>query len=223
MNSAVEDAEPRDPLEDLAAVWADEERTPFDLWLRRTSGAFLATSLELEAAARLIQTTSAELDAALRLATLDDDSLAILAAGPRPPRTTWYAFAGASPAGVRAGAEALGRLKEGEPATLVVDDAISAVEGPSKLERVGGLDGKVFGHLAHKAKQYDVLSPKSRQFLVDIAIRRNVGKTLTEGQAAYALNLLTDLVDRGIVRQDSADGDQPICDEVLAALGRSEG
>jgi hypothetical protein len=209
-----------DSLEMLRDAWGAEANTPFDVWVRMVSEAFLASSLDLQPAARLLDTTAAELDAALRLATLEDETLTVLAAGTAPPRTTWYALAGASLTGIRAGLAALETLSLDEPASIAVEHAVRTVEGPSPLERVAALGGPVFGHMARKAKRYNLLRPQSRKFLVDIAIRRGGGKTLTEKQAAYALNVLTDLVDGGAVRSPSPDGDQDICDEVLRALAR---
>lgn len=211
-----------DPLETLRAVWSNESTSPFDGWLRSLSAAFFASSLDLEAAARFVGATAAELDAALRLATLDDESLAALAAGTAPPRTTWYAFAGASPQGVRAGIAALRDLRPTETAGTAVETAVHVAEGPTPLERVAALRGEVFGHLAHKAKHYGLLTPNARKFLVDIAIRKNGGKTLTEKQAAFALSVLTQLVEGGAVTADSSDQDQEICDEVLGALGQPD-
>jgi hypothetical protein len=185
--------EPGDGIEALVEAWAGETTVPFDRWVRQVSEAFLATSLDLDATARMLGCTAAELDAALRLATVDDESLALLARHGPPPRTTWFAFATAGPEGVRSGVAALDTLGPAEPASIAVDNAV---------------------------RMYGVLQPKGRSFLVSIAIRRNAGKTLTDKQAAYALSLLTQLADAGVVRSPSPDEDQETSDAVLGAIGR---
>ena len=185
------EVDPRDPLEALRDAWVAESDTRFDQWLRMVSEAFLASSLELQPAARLLDTTAAELDAALRLATLEDETLAVLAAGVPPPRTTWYVLAGASLTGVRAGLAAprdLGGRRTGFGRSRACRPNCRGAQPLGARRRAWWTSS-----WAHGSKGQEVRPPATKisKFLVDIAIRRSGGKTLTEKQAAYALNVLT--------------------------------
>ena len=106
-------SEPEGRIESLVSTWTSGPARPFDDWLREVSVAYFASGMRLEGASKLLETTPAELQGALSLATLDDDDLAVLA-GVRPPKTTWLSFAMATSAGVRAGADALRGLNDGE-------------------------------------------------------------------------------------------------------------
>lgn len=211
----IQDHEPDRVLAFTDAYGASRE--PFSAWVREVSRSYLSSRLTLEAASRLAGARPAELAAVLELATLEDDELELLDEDV-PPSTTWFALAGASSEGLRA---ALAALREDDTAspTRAVRSAIHAVEGPAAVERVVGLDPAIFGHLARKAKQYDLLRPRDRSALVSFSRQLRSGRTLTQRQAAYALSLVQQLVDGGAIRRRSPDEDQDVCDAVLDALG----
>ncbi len=195
-------------------------REPFDRWVRQVSRGYYESHLSLERAARIVRSTPAEVDAALKLATLEED-LGVL--GERmPPLTTWFLLAEATHDGLVAAVKALDEWDQQRPPkappSRVVLEARQEAEGPSTDERVATLDSKVFSHLAGKARQYDLLSPKARKFLVDASKRRRGGQPLTPRQTAWAKALLRELIDGGAVRPDSPDGDQPVCDAVLEVM-----
>jgi hypothetical protein len=210
------DEHPGGRLEGLITAWANREDR-FDDWVREVSRAYFSSRLRLEGASKLLGTTPAELQAVLMLATLDDADLAKLASAP-PPKTTWLSLAGAKTLGIEAALEALQHLPSGESPFHAVEDAITRVEGPTALYRVGQLPGATLARMASKAKQYGLLRPQDRQALVSFGIMKQTGKPLSPRQMAYAFNLLTKLLDGGAIKRDSPDADQADCDAVLDAL-----
>jgi hypothetical protein len=203
---------------ELVQTWISKDQLMFADWVRSVSRAFYLNRLTLEGAAILLDTSPAELQAVLQLATMEEDDLNRLSELP-PPKTTWFSFASADSDGVVAGIAALREMDRAASPFRVVNAAVREVSGPGQSERVGSLSGNTFMHMAHKAKQYDSLSPKARQFLGSIGRRKKSGTPLTPKQIAYAINVLTDLVDAKVVTRSSPDGDQEHCDAVLDALG----
>jgi hypothetical protein len=216
-----EDTEGQEPGTVLGFVDAwRRPREPFDRWIQQVSRGYYEAHLTLERAARLVRSTPAEVEAALKLATLEED-LGLL--GTRmPPMTTWFLLAEATHDGLVAAVKALEEWEQQrppkDPPSRVVIEARLEAEGPSTDARVATLDAKVFSHLAGKARQYELLSPKARKFLVDVSKRRRGGQPLTPRQTAWATSLLRELIDGGAVRPDSPDGDQPTCDAVLEVM-----
>lgn len=206
------------PMLDLVDVW-DSSREPFDEWVQSVSRAFYESEFGIEHAAKLLDTTPGELGAVLSLATLEDEGLELFE-DDVPPKTTWYAFADASVEEIEAGMEALEAKSEDEGAHAVVKRAIREERGPTPEQRVAELPGDVFFHMATKAKQYELLSGKSRKFLFDIGKVRAGGNDLSPKQAEYARDVLDEMAEKGAIKRDSPDDDQEKCDKVLDALGR---
>ena len=48
---------------------------------------------------------------------------------------------------------------------------------------------------------------------------QKTGKLLTPKQLGYMQDMLENLVKRGVIKRNSPDGDQEMCDEILDALG----
>lgn len=191
---------------------------PFAEWVIGVSDAFERTDLTLEAASRLVEANPAELEAVLHLAMMDEDDLSLI--GERvPPKSTWFLLAGATSDGVRAALRALGAVG-GRSSFEVVDEALRQVEGPSEEDLVAALPAEVFKHVASKAKQYNVLTPRARKALVDFGTRIKGGRPLTPKQLAWAVDLLEQLADARVVVRDSRDNDVLICNQVLDAIGR---
>lgn len=205
------------PEESLRSVWRADD-LGFGTWVRQVANRYAVCGLNLEAAASLVGATPAELEAVLQLALLDDDELDVFHSV--PPKTTWFQFAGASPAGIRAGLEALENRGDAS-AFDVVETAIHQAQGPTEQERVAALSWQVFAHAAKKADQYNQLNDKHRKALKGFGSRKKGGRPLTGAQAAYATGLLTQLADAGVISRNSMDGDQELCDQTLEALGRA--
>lgn len=204
---------------DFQDAWAAKASMSFGDWVALVAKTFYESRLTLEGAARRIRVTAAELQAVLSLAGLEDDDLQLLSKA-IPPKTTWFLFAGASSEGVQAGVEALQKASAADSPFAIVEQAIRDAMGPDSMERVAALPGRVLGHMASKAKQYDLLYPKARSFLVNMAKSKSAGRTLTQKQVAYLHDVLNMLVDGGAIARSSPDGDQEQCDAVLEALGR---
>lgn len=207
-----------EPLEALAAAWSAENLELGQL-ARAISRYYTQSRLTLEGAARYLDAPPAELEALIGLAELDDDDLARLSTA-NPPKTTWLFFADAETEEIEAGLVALSLdCASDEIAAQRVYQAMREVGGPTLDDRVAAISGVTLGHLATKARQYDVLTPKARQFLVNVSSRKKLGSPLTEKQLEWLKAILQELVDREVVCRDSPDGDQTECDEVLTALG----
>jgi hypothetical protein len=205
------------PEEQLRSVWATSELA-FGIWIREVADGYATCGLNLEAAASLVGATPAELEAVLQLSLLEDDELGLFESV--PPKTTWFLFAGASPAGIRAGLDAL-KSRGTVSAFDVVADAIREAQGPTEQERVAALSWQVFAHAAKKAEQYNQLTDRHRRALKGFGSRKRGGRPLTGAQVAYATGLLAELADAGVISRKSMDGDQELCDQVLDALGRA--
>jgi hypothetical protein len=209
-----------DPVLSFMDAWR-RPRSPFAEWVREVARTFYDAHLTLERAARLVRSTPAEVEAALKLATLEEDL--DLLDGDAPPKTTWFLLAEATRDGLEAALKALDEWAQLRPPkdapSRVVVEARHLAEGPSADERVATVDGKVLGHLAAKARQYDLLKPRERKFLVDASKRRRSGQPLSPKQTAWAKSLFIQLIEGGAVRGDSPDGDQELCDVVLDIMG----
>lgn len=206
-------------IPELIDAWNEQKSLPFSDWVRSVSRAFYESRLLLEAAARLVRVSPAEFQAVLNLATLDDAELELLSREV-PPKTTWFLFAGARSDTIEAGLKALRERSPREGPSKVVHDAIRDITGPTVEEAIAVLDSQVFGHMAKKAKQYDLFRPKDRQFLGSAATRRRSGQPLTPRQATWATDLFREMATKGAIRRNSPDGDQEICDQVLDSLDR---
>lgn len=195
----------------------NRDRDPFDQWVLDVTLTYTESRLQLEAAARLVRTTPAEIEAVLKLATMEDETLELLNEQV-PPKTTWFTLADATHEGVEAALKALRNSGPGDAPSRVVHEALRDIEGPPAEERIAGLEAEVFGHLAKKAKQYDLLSGNSRSFLVNVAKRKRSGRPPTPRQIAYAHNLIKDLIAGGALKRNSPDDDQELVDAVLDAV-----
>jgi hypothetical protein len=215
----VNEGEGHSRIFDFQDAWSAKASMSFGDWVALVSKTYYESRLTLEGAARRVRVTSAELQAVLSLAGLEDNDLQLLSKA-TPPKTTWFLFAGATSDGVQAGVDALQEAAPTDSPFAVVEQAIHDVMGPDSLERVAALPGRVLGHMASKAKQYDLLYPKARSFLVNMAKSKSAGRTLTQKQVAYLHDVLNMLVDGGAISRTSPDGDQDMCDPVLDALGR---
>lgn len=206
-----------EPLEALVAAWNDETLV-LGQRARALSRYFTQSRLTLEGAARFLDAPPAELEALMDLAMLGDEDLVRLSKA-NPPKTTWLFFAEADQEEVAAGIRALDSSDSDEVAAQRVYDAMRQVGGPTLDDRIAGISGATLGHMAKKAKDYDVLSKSGRGILVSCAKRKQVGRAPSEKQLEALKGILTELVEREVIRADSPDGDQEQCDEVLIALG----
>jgi len=206
-----------DSIEGLEAAWADSTLSLAER-ARLVSRLQMKSRLTLEGAARACDASPAEMQALLELSTLDDDDLELVSRA-NPPATTWLLFSGADSESIRVGVEAFESASAGEPILASVYVAMRSELGPDLDERIAGIGGETIAHLARKAVEYGKLTEWQQNFLASIGRCKKLGKALTEKQLNQLRIALFDLVETGVVRRDSPDGDQAQCDEVLDAMG----
>lgn len=204
----------------LSEAWR-RPRNPLGEWVRGVSAAYQAAELTVQQAAEVVSSTQAELEAALRLDALDDTTLAMVSAA-RPPMTTWMLLSEVPANAIEKALSGLAKNPQGsafESVRAVIHDLV----GASPADRVSLLDHELFTFAEAKASQYGTWpgrsSSKNLKALKDFARRRRTGKPLTPKQAAYALGMLRELVDVGVIRVPSPDGDDSSCEAVLEAIG----
>jgi hypothetical protein len=104
----------------------------------------------------------------------------------------------------------------------VVYNAIREVEGPSSLDRVAGLTSNVFSYAFKAAEAYGALTEKSRKALKDFARWKKTGKPFTSKQAAYAQDLLRQLLELGAIGKNDAPEYQASAQAIVDALGERD-
>lgn len=205
----------------IVEVWSEKERLSIADWARKVSDTFANSQSSVIATARILKVHPAELFAVLNLATLNDEILEKISQQ-NPPITTWLSLSKADANGVESALEALDKAKKDKnkiSPCQVVDEAIEQVGGGGPTSRVAKLDSAAILHAAKKAEDYGALNPKSRAALKKFGSMRKTGKLLTPKQIGYMQGMLEDLISRGVIKRNSPDGDQELCDEILEALG----
>lgn len=203
----------------LESTWRGP-RQALDSWIRLFGARYQESELSVEEVAELVGATQAEVEAVLRLDALDDATLALVAAA-RPPMTTWMLLSEIPTHHI---AKALAGL-EGRPYGTAYESARVAIQdlvGLRPAERVAVIDHDLLTFVIDKASQYGfwagARSTQHLKALKSFASRRRAGKPLTPKQAAYALGLMTELVDGGVIRVPSHDGDEAQCEAIIQAI-----
>ena len=206
----------------LREAWNEFESLAFDEWIINFSELYFRNGLELRQAARIIGVRPAEVQAALNLATLDVESLHVLA-DLKPAKTTWFLLAAADNEALIAAASALTAMSPNEPRpSAIVYGVIREVEGPTTLDKVSGLSSSAFTYAFKAAEAYDILTEKSRKALKSFASIKKTGRIMTAKQSAYAENLLRQLVVAGVIGKSDDVGHTQDVVEIIAALGAME-
>ena len=190
------------------------------------SSTFSAAGLDLESTAAHIHATPAELNALLALGELDDEVIERISSA-NPPRTAWVMLANASDEEIEGALQALAhdarKREEGQAHTSVAECVYTAmldVAGPTPEQRVGDLAGDVLRHALKKGEDFGVLGAWDTKFLKNVSSQKKRGKTMSAKQSAQIYRILSELADKGVIKRESIDGDQEICDQILDALGR---
>jgi hypothetical protein len=205
----------------IVEAWSERKNLTIADWVRKVSDIFANSQSSVIATARVLKINPAELFAVLNLATLEEQSLNKVSEY-NPPTTTWLSLSKADAMGIEAALEALEvsrREKSKASPCQLVDDAIERVGGGGPTSRVAKLDSKAVLHAAKKAEDYSALTPKSRAALKRFGSMRKTGKLLTPKQIGYMQSMLEDLVNRGVIRRNSPDGDKELCNQILDAVG----
>jgi len=205
----------------IVEAWSERDKLTISDWVKRVSDIFANSQSSVIVTARVLQIHPAELFAVLNLATLDEQLLEKISEC-KPPITTWLSLSKADAIGVEAALEALDLAKREKSKTSpcqLVDDAIERVGGGGPTSRVAKLDSTAILLAAKKSEDYGALTPKSRAALKKFGSMRKTGKLLTPKQIGYMQGMLEDLAKRGVIKRNSSDGDQELCNQILDALG----
>lgn len=207
--------EPASAVNSLLDEWLEVSDRPFDAWVVSVNNAYVSSGLSLKNAARLLSIQPAELQAVTNLANLESEHLKLLS-DLKPPNTTWFVLAAASPAALQAAVDALWLTKDKSDAFRVASEAIENVEGPGILTKVAGLKSEVFSYAAKKARQSDVLTPRQQKALQNFGTILKSGKRLTPKQLKYAADMLQMLADVAVIHASHGEIDCQII-QVLAS------
>ena len=190
------------------------------------SNDYYDVGLDLATTAAFIRATPAELDALLSLSALDDDIIQTISEVD-PPKTTWALLANASDDEVRQALNALAQAKtshdEKQASTSVsefVYQQMLDVAGPTPEQLVGMLTGNELGHALKKGQDFNALSDWDNKFFKSVVVQKKRGKALSAKQLSIIIRILTELADRGVIKRNSIDGDEAICDKILDAIGK---
>lgn len=212
-------------LDAIKIAWNDSD-TDLGYKIMEISKAFYSTGLDLAATAAYIKATPTELASLLALSALDEEIIRLISEID-PPKTTWTIIANASPEEIEQALNALKENKAKDPGKRV-DCALSAfvyqkmieISGPPSEQKVAGLSGDILKHALKKGDDFNSLSEWEKKFLKSVANQKKMGKVLSDKQAKKLKDILGSLVDKDVIKRDSIDGDQDICDEILDALER---
>lgn len=212
-----------DALESIKEAWEDKTLSLGEKIIR-ISNDFYAAGLDVSATAAYIHTTESELDSMLALGEFDDEIISKISEV-NPPKTTWTVLSSASDEEVEYALGALGDAKRKETRSLESADAyvyhaMIEVSGPTVEQKVANLSGDTLRHVLKKAEDFGTASDWERKFVKSIAAQKKRGKVLSDKQIKSLVSALNKFVDNGVIKHDSIDGDQDICDEVLEALDR---
>ena len=213
-------------LESIRDTWNDEEISLGEKIVGISTN-FYSEGLSLAATAAFIKATPAELEALLELSNLDDNIINVISEV-NPPKTTWAMLASANE---DEALQALMALKDSEENTEnkrlytttseYVYLKMIEVSGMSTEQKVANLSGDDLYHVYKKADSFNALTSNFlKKFLPSIAKQKKMGKTLSSKQLESLVNVLQEFAEKGIIKRNSIDGDQDICDRVLDALGK---
>ena len=212
-------------LKRIDAAWNNESLSLGEK-ITSISNDYYAVGLDLATTAAFIKATPAELDALLSLSELDDDIIKTISEVD-PPKTTWALLANASDDEIRQALKALTQAKNthDEKQTITsmskfVYQQMLDVAGPTPEQLVGMLTGNELGHALKKGQDFNALTDWENKFFKSVVAQKKRGKALSDKQLAKLIQILTELANRGVIKRDSIDGDEAICDKILEAIGK---
>lgn len=225
-----------DALESIKEAWDDKGLSLGDRILR-VSNDFYAAGLDIEGTAAYLHTTVAELESILELGQFDDEIIEKISEV-NPPKITWAILSSGSEEEVNHALDVLAKKKANSSAAnngvdgdneasdddnSKMDDeyiyeAMMEIAGPTLEQRVENLSYDALKHARKKGMDFGTLNDWEAKFLNSIAGQKRSGKTLTQKQLHRTAVILTKLVENGVIKHDSIDGDQEICDQILGAL-----
>ena len=215
-----------DSLERVKELWRDENIL-LGHKAAMISEEFYSSGLDFATTAAYIKATPSEFDALLEIGGFDDDVL-LRISEINPPKTAWTMLSNATEEEVEQALNMLEKHERKSPdegartsITEFVYYAMIEIAEPTVEQKIGNLSGRTIKLLREKATHFDgALSEKEIKFLKSCAARKGSGRSLTEKQIIWLVDICNRLADRGIISRNSIDGDQDLCDEVLDALER---
>lgn len=212
-------------LDNINKIWNDIEIS-LDEKIKGISSNFYAAGLDLSGTASYIKATQAELDSLLLLSELEDEVIKKIS-DINPPKTTWMLFANASNKEIEEALNSLDRSvlgdvekKEDFALSEYVFNKMVALNGPTIEEKVLAISCDHLKHVLKKGEDYKKLNEWSKRFLKNISALKKKGKDISGKQINCLIKILNELADEGVIKRDSIDGDQLICNHILDALER---
>lgn len=212
-------------LDNINKIWNDIEIN-LDEKIKGISSNFYAAGLDLSGTANYIKATQAELDSLLLLSELEDEIIKKIS-DINPPKTTWMLLANASNEEIDEALNSLDRSaledvekKEDFALSEYVFKKMVAINGPTIEEKVLAISCDDLKHVLKKGEDYKKLNEWSKRFLKNISALKKKGKDISGKQINCLIKILNELADEGVIKRDSIDGDQPICNHILDALER---
>lgn len=211
-----------DALETIKEAWNDDALSLGEKIIR-ISTAYYAAGLDISGTSAYIHTTESELNSLLELSEFDDDIIEAISRV-NPPKTTWTVLSSASDEEVEHALDLLGASKAPGKQHGSSDEfvyyAMIEISGPTIEQKVGNLNSDILKHALKKGEDFGALSDWDIKFLKSVAGQKRRGKVLSDKQVNSLIRILNKLVDNDVIKHDSIDGDQDICDEILDALER---
>jgi len=205
-------------LIELKEAW-ESDREDLCQYTQRVTDAFYNNALGLEATSIYLDCNPIELIGMLHLAGMEDECLKLLS-DRLPHVSTWMLLSYVEDLAVlKETLDKLEKRKKGDSSFRVAREALNSYLDLSPLDRIASLSGKTLLHMHQKAENYDLLWPKTRKALKDIARKKKAGVSMSGAQLGYIQSMLTELYEGNAISRESPDGDQKECDEVLDALG----
>ena len=211
-----------DALETIKEAW-DNDALSLGEKIIQISTAYYAAGLDISGTSAYIHTTESELNSLLELSEFDDDIIDAISRV-NPPKTTWTVLSSASDEEVEHALELLDASKDPgrqrESSDEFVYYAMIEISGPTIEQKVGNLSSDNLRHALKKGEDFGALSDWDVKFLKSVAGQKRRGKVLSDKQVNSLIRILNKLADNDVIKHDSIDGDQDICDEILEALER---
>lgn len=208
-------------LEAIKTAWDDKNLSLAEK-IDIISDKFYGSALDLSSTASFIHATPSELSALLDIGGLSEELIQEIS-NVDPPKTVWYFLASASEEEIKYAIDKLAADKKNGIKRNITDEdvynALLELAGPTREQKLLNLSTDTLWYFAGKAKQFsDVLKPKEYAFLVSVCKRRKSGKTLTEKQLKWLVDILNRMIEKNVISTNSMDGDQERCDEVLKVM-----
>lgn len=207
-------------LEIIKEAW-DAKDLSLEEKIFKISDAFYSIGLDIATCANYIKATPAEFDAFLSLSNLNEDMIRLISEA-KPPKTTWSLLASGNDDEIKKALSALSTSSKfiNESVSEFVYQQMIEIAGETPEQQISQLTGGELFYLAKKAKNFNSVSQKTINFLNSLAGFKKRGKVLTEKQLLALTDLLNNLADNNVIKRNSIDGDNDLCDKVLNALNR---